>query len=406
MPPPDEPPLRLFRPDMVPDPYSVYARLRDTAPVYWDPASSSWVLTRYADVAAAFHHPLLASGRADAMQQQAGRPGLEPLFDFIGRMMPVTDPPWHTHLRAMVSKGFTPHAVEALEPFIQSLVDQLLDQAAGQGHMEVIRDFAFPLPAAVICRLLGAPVADADRFRRMCDDLLLFLQGALAETTDEEFRTCLQASEDLRAFFRPLMDQRRQAPRADLLSTLVHAEDQGNRLSDDDLFANASLMLQAGHESTVGLIGNGVWALLRFPDQWEKLRADPALVPQAVEEFLRFEAPIHYTQRQATADLDIGGQRIQRGQLVSLMLGAANRDPAQFPDPDRLDIQRAPNKHLAFGLGHHFCLGAPLARLEARIAFAGLVQRFSRLEASAVPSYREDFNLRVLKALPVSMERA
>lgn len=401
-----EPPLRLFRPEMVPDPYSVYARLRETAPVYWDPASSSWVLTRYADVAAAFHHPLLASGRADAMRQQSGRPGLEPLFDFIGRMMPVTDPPRHTRLRALVSKGFTPHAVEALEPFIQNLVDQLLDQTAAQGHMEVIRDFAFPLPAAVICRLLGAPVADADRFKRMSDDLFLFLKGALAETTDEEFRTSVQASQELRAYFRPLVDQRRQAPGADLLSALVRAEDQGSRLSDDDLFANASLMLQAGHESTVGLIGNGVWALLRFPEQWQKLRADPTLVPQAVEEFLRFEAPIHYIQRQAADDLEIDGQRIQRGQLVSLMLGAANRDPAQFADPDRLDIQRSPNKHLAFGLGHHFCLGAPLARLEARIAFAGLVQRFSQLRVSAAPSYREDFNLRVLKALSVSMERA
>jgi len=183
----------------------------------------------------------------------------------------------------------------------------------------------------------------------------------------------------------------------------VRVEDQGNRLTDEDLYANASLLLQAGHESTVNLIGNGVLALLRFPDQWQKLWHDPSLIPQAVEEFLRYEAPIHYIQRQAAADLEMGGKRIERGQMVSLMLAAANRDPAQFPDPDRLDVERAPNKHLAFGHGHHFCLGAPLARLEARLAFAGLLRRFSELRLTgASPQFREDFNLRGVKELLVT----
>src|SRR5262249_18755828 len=204
-------------------------------------------------------------------------------------------------------------------------------------------------------------------------------KGALAATTDEEFRRSLQAAQDLAAYFRPLAAERRQAPGSDLLSALVRVEEQGQRLSDEDLYANASLMLQAGHESTVSLIGNGTLALLRFPDQWQRLRDDPSLIPLAVEEFLRYEAPIHYVQRQAAADLELGGKRVERGQMVSLMLGAANRDPAQFPDPDRLDVARLPNKHLAFGAGPHFCLGAPLARLEARIAFAGLVRRFPEL---------------------------
>jgi cytochrome P450 len=388
---------------MVPDPYPVYARLRETEPVYWDPASSAWVLTRYVDVARALHDPRLASARAGAMQVQAGRPGLEPLFDFVGRMMPVTDPPQHTRLRGLVNKCFTPHAVEALEPFIQRLVDQLLDRAAGQGRMEVIRDFAFPLPAAVICRLLGAPVTDAARIKQLCDDLFLFIKGALAATTDEEYQTSLQAALDLKAYFRPLVAERRQSPGSDLLSALVRVEEQGDRLSDEDLYANASLMLQAGHESTVSLIGNGTLGLLRFPEQWQKLRDDPSLVPHAIEEFLRYEAPIHYIQRQAAEDMDMGGKHIERGHMVSLMLGAANRDPAQFPNPDRLDIERAPNKHLAFGAGHHFCLGAPLLRLEARIAFASLSRRFPKLRLSgAPPQYREDFNLRGLKALEVA----
>jgi cytochrome P450 len=388
---------------MVPDPYPVYARLRETDPVYWDPASTSWVLTRYADVVSALHQPCLASARADAMQAEAGRPGLEPLFDFVGRMMPITDPPQHTRLRGLVNKCFTPHAVAALEPFIQELVDQVLERASSQGRMEVIHDFAFPLPAAVICRLLGAPVSDLARIKQLCDDLFLFIKGALAATTDTEFRTSLQAAQDLKAYFRPLVAQRKQAPGSDLLSALVRVEDQGQRLSEEDLYANASLMLQAGHESTVSLIGNGTLALLRFPDQWQKLRDDPALVPHAVEEFLRYEAPIHYIQRQATEDMEMGGKRIERGQMVSLMLGAANRDPAQFPDPDRLDIARVPNKHLAFGEGPHFCLGAPLVRLEARLAFTGLVRRFPRLRLTGeVPQYREDFNLRGLKALQVA----
>jgi pimeloyl-[acyl-carrier protein] synthase len=394
---------RLFQPEMVADPYPVYARLRVTDPVYWDPASSSWVLTRYADVLAALQDPRLASGRAGAMNDQAGRPGLEPLFDFIGRMMPVTDPPRHTHLRGLVNKGFTPRAIEALEPFIRDLVAQLLDRVIPHGRMEVIGDFAFPLPAAVICQLLGVPVGDAERLKQLSDDLFLFIKGPLAATTEQEFATSVQAAKGFADYFRPELARRRGQPSADLLGALLRAEEHGERLTEDDLFANASLMLQAGHESTCGLIGNGVWALLQFPDQWQRLRDDPSLVPHAVEEFLRFDAPIHYIQRQAFEDLTIRSQLIRKGQLVSLMLGAANRDPDQFPDPDRLDVSRQPNKHLTFGLGHHFCLGAPLVRLEARIAFAELLLRLPKLRlGDGPPLYRNDFNLRGLRSLGVA----
>jgi cytochrome P450 len=393
--------IRLFQPEMIPDPYSVYRRLRETEPVYWDPASSSWVLTRYADVVAALHDPRLASGRAGAMQEQAGKPGLERLFDFIGRMMPVTDPPLHTRLRGLVSKGFTPHAVELLGPFIESAVDQLLDHVADRRRMDMIRDFAFPLPAKVICQLLGAPVADVDRLKQLSDDLFLFLKGAVAAATDAEFRTSLRAADELTAYFQPLVAQRRQEPRADLISALVRAEEEGSRLTDEEVCANASLMLQAGHESTTNLIGNGTLALLRFPDEWRRLRDDPALVSQAVEELLRYEAPIHYVQRQAAEELTIGGKVVRRGQLVSLMLGAANRDPEQFPDPDGLDITRSPNKHLSFGQGHHFCLGAPLVRLEGRLAFSALLRRMPDLRLAGPAEYQENFNLRGLKELQV-----
>jgi cytochrome P450 len=394
---------RLFRPDMVPDPYPVYHRLRATDPVYWDSASSSWVLTRYADVVAALHDARLASGRAGGMQAQAGRPGLEPLFEFVGRMMPVTDPPQHTRLRRLVNKGFTPPAVNALEPTVQDVVEELLDGVAGLKRMDVIRDFAFPLPATVICKLLGVPVEDAARLKRLSDDLFLFIKGALAATSDEEYRRSLGAAKDLTEYFRPLVAQRRLHPQGDLLSALVRAEEDGTGLSEEEMLANASLMLQAGHESTTNLIGNGILALLRFPEQWRKLRDEPSLIPHAVEEFLRYEAPIHYVQRQATEDLTIGGNRVRRGQMVSLMLGAANRDPEQFADPDRLDVTRAPNKHLAFGQERHFCLGAPLVRLEGRIAFAALLARFPdlRLEGGP-PEYQENFNLRGLKSLPVA----
>jgi pimeloyl-[acyl-carrier protein] synthase len=397
--------LRLFQPEMVPDPYAVYRRLRATDPVYWDPASASWILTRYADVAAALHDSRLLSGRAGGMQEQAGRPGLEPLFAFIGHMMPVTDPPQHTRLRALVSKGFTPHAVDALEPFILDAVNELLDRVQDQGRMDVIRDLAFPLPAKVICKLLGAPIEDIGRLKQLSDDLFLFLKGAVAAASDTDFQQSLRASQELKHYFAPLVVEREEKPQKDLLSALVRAEDQGSRLSDEEVYSNASLMLQAGHESTTNLIGNGMLALLRFPDQMQKLLEIPSLVPQAVEEFLRYEAPIHYVQRQAAEDVIIGDKSIRKGQMVSLMLGAANRDPEQFPNPDELDITRSPNRHLAFGQGHHFCLGAPLVRIEGRVAFTTLLHRFPNLRLQGqLPEYLENFNLRGLKSLDLVLK--
>lgn len=397
--------IRLFQPEMVPDPYPVYRRLQEADPVHWDAASSSWALTRYADVATALHDPRLLSGRAGAMQAQAARPGLGPLFDFIGRMMPVTDPPLHTRLRGLVNKGFTPHAIESLEPFIASLVHDLLDAVAVRGQMDVIADFAFPLPATVICRLLGAPVGDVHRLKQLSDDMFLFLKGAVADATDEDFERSVQAIQGLMDYFRPLLEDRMRQPRADLLSALLRAEEGGERLTEGELCANAALMLQAGHESTTNLIGNGTLALLRFPDQLQRLRDDPMLLPSAIEEFLRYEAPIHYVQRQAAEDLEIGGKTIRKGQLVSLMLGAANRDPQQFPDPDQLDVGRHPNRHLAFGQGHHFCLGAPLVRLEGHIAFTALLRRCSGLRLhGGEPEYQDNFNLRGLKRLPVAFD--
>jgi pimeloyl-[acyl-carrier protein] synthase len=397
---------RLFQPEIVPDPYAVYRRVREAEPVYWDAGSGAWVLTRYADVAAALHDPRLLSGRAEAMHQQAGRDGLESLFAFIGDMMPVTDPPRHTRLRGLVAKAFTPHAVDALEPFVRDVVGELLNHAQPRGSIDLIRDFAFPLPARVICKMLGASLADVDRLKQLSDDVFVFLKGAVSAASDADFAQSVHASRALQDYFAPLVAARRQTPQNDLLSALIRVHDEGGQLSDDEVIANASLMLQAGHESATNLIGNGMFALLRFPEQMERLRCDPSLVPQAVEEFLRYEAPIHYVQRQAREDLQIGGKSIRQGQLVSLMLGAANRDPEQFPNPDDVDVTRTPNRHLSFGQGHHFCLGAPLARLEARVAFTALVERFPRLRLEGPePEYLDNFNLRGLKCIPLRIER-
>jgi cytochrome P450 len=404
MPNEEAPGYRLFQPEIVPDPYAVYRRLREVEPVYWDAGSGAWVLTRYSDVAAALHDPRLLSGRAEAMHEQAGRGGLESLFAFIGNMMPVTDPPRHTRLRGLVSKGFTPHAVDALEPFVREVVGELLDRGQERGHIDLIHDFAFPLPARVICKMLGAPLADVDRLKQLSDDVFIFLKGAVSAATDAEWERSVQACRGLHDYFAPLVAARRQTPQNDLLSALVHVHDQGSQLSDDEVIANAGLMLQAGHESATNLIGNGMFALLRFPEQLERLRRDPSLAPLAVEEFLRYEAPIHYVQRQAREDLVIGGKTIRQGELISLMLGAANRDPEQFPNPDNLDVARTPNRHLSFGQGHHFCLGAPLARLEARVAFTALLDRFPRLRLDGPkPEYLVNFNLRGLNALPLRL---
>jgi hypothetical protein len=267
--------------------------------------------------------------------------------------------------------------------------------------MDVIRDLAYPLPTIVIAEMLGVPAGDRARFKQWSDDFAVFL-GSFNPTPEQQ-QQALASVLELKEYFRALVPELRRRPRGDLLSDLATAEEQGDMLSEEELLANCTLLLFAGHETTTNLIGNGLLALLRHPDQLHRLRAEPRLVGSAVEELLRYESPVQGTRRLAKEAVTVDGRRIERGQFVLLLLGAANRDPEQFPDPDRLDVTRSEVRHLAFGHGPHFCLGAPLARLEGQIALGTLLQRTPglRLETETV-AWREQFALRGLKSLPVS----
>jgi cytochrome P450 len=385
----------------------VYRRLRAEDPVHWHEPFGCWLVTRYGDVVAGFLDPRLSSERAGPMAALAGSPDLAPFFAYLDRRMDFQDPPEHGRLRKLAQAPFTPRAVEILRPFIQRLVDGFLDRVQGRGGMDVIRDLAFPLPGTVIGELLGVPAADRNQLKTWSDEFVGFFKTVPSQTSLEDYRRADQAARDLGRYFRDALDRHRGGPTGGLLAALAGAEDRGDRLSAEELAANATLLLHAGHETTTHLIGNGLLALLRHPDQLRRLRAEPGLVPTAVEEFLRYDSPVQLTYRIAREDFDFAGKPIREGQVVHLVLAAANRDPAQFPDPDRLDVARSPNAHVAFGHGHHYCLGAHLARLEALVAFQTLLQRFPTLRLGGGPvEHQEHYILRGLKSLPVAWSDA
>ncbi|MFO0810420.1 MAG: cytochrome P450 [Gemmataceae bacterium] len=391
----------LFKPEMLPDPYPTYHRLRSQDPVHWDKAESRWVLTRYADVSAVLRSPAASSDRAAAAAALAP-PSVRPLLAFRANSMINSDAPKHTRLRLLVSKAFTARAVEAMTAKIQRLVDGLLDAVQPRGRMDAIADLAYPLPVTVIAEMLGVPAEDRDQFKHWSDELSLIV-GNANDLAMAEYKRVGHAFQELVAYFARVVAERRVHPKDDLLSALTQAEEAGDRLSADELYATATLLLVAGNETTTNLIGNGTLALLRNPDQLARLTADPSLVPAAVEELLRYDSPVQFTGRHLKAAMTVGGKTLEAGQSVLLLLGAANRDPAQFADPDRLDVGRPDVKHLAFGLGSHFCLGAQLARLEGRIVFETLLRRMPKLRLGGPePEYRPHFNLRGLKALPVT----
>lgn len=389
-----------FLPEFNADPYPFYHRLREADPVHRSPLGF-WVLTRYDDCVMVLRDP------------RFGRAGFEGVLESVygntveqGRLptsMLFRDPPDHTRLRGLVSRAFTPRVVEALRPRIQQIVDGLLDRVQGAGRMEVISDLAYPLPVIVISEMLGVPEEDRERIKQWSADIARSLD-AIGLPTDPEIvdrgRTGRRAIGD---YFRSLIPDRKKRPRGDLLSLLIEAEEQGDKLSEGELLATCVLLYIAGHETTVNLIGNGLLALLRHPKELERLRDEPSLIQSAVEELLRYDGPVQRTARITNADVELGEHTIPKGSMVVPVIGAANRDPAHFPDPDRLDVSRPDNRHIAFGFGIHFCLGAPLARLEGQITLGTLLHRLPRLALSTErPEWRESQVLRGLKALPVS----
>ena len=386
-------------PEFVADPYPMYHRLRAEDPVHHSPLGF-WVLTRYPDVLAMLRDPRLTKEPIAAFV--AARFGVA-VPPGLGLSMLDRDPPDHTRLRGLVSKAFTPRALERLRPEIQQIVDGLLDEARDRGSMDLIEEFAYPLPVRVICEMLGVPVKDHERFKGWGLDIARGLDAIMLPPDSPVGQRSVSGRRALAEYFRELIAERRAAPRDDMLSALIAAEEAGDKLSEEELLATCILLLVAGHETTVNLIGNGTLALLRHPAELQKLRDNPGLIGSAVEELLRFDGPVQRTARIPSEDITIGGQTIGKGEMVMPFLGAADRDPTQFPDPDRLDITRPDNRHIAFGMGIHFCLGAPLARMEGQIAINTLLARLPRLTlATDQPRFRQSLTLRGLEALPVS----
>ncbi len=392
-------------PAVIEDPFPVLRRLQAEDPVHWSEILKSWVLTRYDDVRAALADPRLSADRLTSfLRHQAGdRPLAEALAELgrsLGLWAVFTDPPLHTRLRGLLTDAFTPRAVETLRPTVRALVDALIDGVAAAGRLDLVRDIAAPLPVAVIGDLLGVPRVDGPALKQWSDDLATFVGSAVA--TSDKYERAAASLREMNAYFRALAAERRARPRQDVLSALVAAAGQG-RLADDELVASCTLLLFAGHETTTNLIGNGVLALLRHPDQCERWRRDPTLTATAVEELLRFEGPGQALVRVALDDLAIGGRRIRRGDRLFVMINAANRDPRRFVDPDRLDLGREPNPHLTFGHGRHFCVGAPLARLEAQVALPRLLERLPGL-ALAAPrlEWIDSLIFRGVRALPLT----
>jgi pimeloyl-[acyl-carrier protein] synthase len=384
-------------PTFVADPYPTYRQLRTEDPVHHSPLGF-WVLTRYDDVVAALRDPRLAKEAIAAfVAARFGAP-----VPIMGLSMLDRDPPDHTRLRSLVSKAFTPRVVEGLRPRVQQIVDGLIARAREKGSMDLIEEFAYPIPVNVICEMLGVPVEDHERFKGWSLDIARGLDSILLPPDSDVPKRSVASRTALAAYFRELIAKRRASPRADLLSGLIAAEEAGDKLSENELLATCILLLIAGHETTVNLIGNGTLALLRHPDQLRRLRDNPALIGTAVEELLRFDGPVQRTARIPSEDVVIDGRTIAKGEMVMPFIGAADRDPVQFPDPDRLDIGRTDNRHIAFGWGIHFCLGAPLARVEGQIAINTLVQRLPKLAlATDTPRFRESLTLRGLASLPV-----
>jgi cytochrome P450 len=394
---------RLFGPEMLANPYPIYHRLRADQPVVRVPQLDAWVVTRYDAVNAALRNPQLSSDRFPRARKRLASRGLDALINDRMRSMIHMDAPDHTRLRSLVNKAFTPKAVNSMEEHIQHLVDGLLDTVQAEGRMEVISDLAYPLPVMVIAEMLGVPPEDRDRFKQWSDDMSTLLGGDLGALPEEVLRGASASREELVDYFRAVAARRREQPGNDLLSALLEAEEEGGRLTEDELYSTVVLLLAAGNETTTNLIGNGLFALLRHGDQHRRVWDDPTLIPPAVEEMLRYDSPVQLTTRLATVDLEIHGTNIRKGEWLYLVIGAANRDPEQFPEPDKFDISRADNKHIAFGAGAHFCLGAPLARLEAQITLRALRHRCPNLRLGAEsPEYRNNFNLRGLQSLRVT----
>ncbi len=392
------------------NPFPEFARLRADDPVHWSPAMKAWIVTRYADVKQiALNNRQISADRLTPFfktnpEYQKGT--IDSLVRYLNHWMVFRDPPDHTRLRRLFNKAFTPTPVENLRPNVESIVAHLIDAMAAKAKrgetVDYIADFAYPLPASVIMDLLGVPRADLERVKVWSDDIALFI--GTAQVAGNKYLRAEAGAKAMSDYFRGLVEDRTAAPRDDMISQLVLARDDRDALSTDEIIGTSILLLFAGHETTTNLIGTGFIYSMKHRDQWQRLVDDPALVDPAIEEHLRFDGPSGALARVTAADLDMGGKTIRQGQRVFAFVNAANRDPEAFDDPERFDIGRAQNPHLTFGHGIHFCLGAPLARLEARIALLRLTERLPNISlCGGAPEWHDSLILRGVKTLPVAL---
>ncbi len=391
-------------PAVLSDPFALYRRMRDEDPAHWSPALKAWVLTRYDDVRAACldtagmssdrlrpFFDTLPSGEASRISQ---------LMRYLTLWMVFRDPPEHTRLRRLAAKVFNVRSITALRPAIEAATGSLLDALHGREQFDFIADFAGPLPALVIMHMLGVPVGELERLKRLSDEMALFIGSA--RQAPDKYGRAEAATAEMAELFRGLVEARRHAPQRDLLTDLVQVEDAGERLSDDELIATCVLLLFAGHETTTHHIANGLRALLAFPQELQRLRDEPALAAAAVEELLRYDGPIGAQVRVVREPQSLHGKTLARGERVFLLMNAANRDERAFPDADRLDLGRHALPHLSFGFGAHICLGFPLARLEGQIALPAVLRRWRHIEvAEPRLEWIDSMVLRGMKALPL-----
>jgi cytochrome P450 len=385
------------------EPYPVYAALRDAGPIHYFDGTTQWIVPRYEDVdgllrdrwfGRTYHHM--------ATHEEMGRPDEPewhgPFWTLIRAGILDMEPPDHTRVRKLVSKAFTPRRVEGLRPFVQRIMDGLVDEVRGSGEFDLIKRIGEPLPVTVIAELLGVPEADRHLLRPWSAEICRMYE---LNPTDEDARAAVAASEEFSAYLRDLSRERRGRPADDLVSALTQVVEEGDRLTEQELIGTCVLILNAGHEATVNVTGNGWWALFRNPAELERLRTDLSLVPTAVEELMRYDTPLQMFERWVLEDVELHGQKVAKGQELALLFGSANHDPQVFDRPDALDVGREPNPHMSFGAGIHFCLGAPLARVELQASFSTLLRRLPAMEVVAEPRWKPNYIIRGLRELIV-----
>lgn len=393
----------LLDPDVLANPYPLFHRLRTEDPVHWDAFLHTWVVTRYVDVLEVLHNFSANRTHSPEKLKAMGLSTMGPLAQLMVKQMLFMDPPEHTRLRSLASQAFSPARVEVLRTHIREIVGRLLDGVRGKGQLDIIQDLAEPLPGIVTAEMLGVPAQDRVQLKNWSADFAEMLGNF--QHNPEHAPRMLRTVQEMTAYFRDTIRQQKDLPQDGLVHSLMTAEVNGDRLSEEEIVANSIVTMVGGQETTTNLIGNGVLTLLRNPAELKRLQQDPSLIPSAVEEMLRYESPSQHTGRLAPDDVRLGDKLIRKGQAVMAVMAAANRDPERFPDPDRFDVARKDNRHLAFGYAAHFCFGAALARVEGQEVFDAIIRRLPDLEL--LPgrlTWRNNLGLRGLTALPVRFQ--